>query len=218
MLHPLPARRDGEDPEVRDAEVRLVEPPPPRCLVGEELATKGGLSEPSPGDRHGAPVSFEEEVRNLPALRCIREAEAEDPIRLNPEAVGFTLDADLDLPSEGQAQVPGRPRSPREHFLGRDESHPLAAPAIHLEGHHDLGDRKRVVKEDPGEVPVLRVPPDAPPDLTLRLEDLHAAVPKGIDQGFGARGVPVKLHGRAIKIAVVEEELQAAERRLPAPI
>ena len=30
-------------------------------------------------------------------------------------------------------------------------------------------------------------------------------------------GVPVELHGRAIKVAVVEEELEAAERRLLAP-
>lgn len=73
------------------------------------------------------------------------------------------------------------------------------------------------MKEDPRDVAFLRVPPDAAsPELTLRLEDLRAAAPQGIDEGLGPAGVPVELHGRAIKVAVMEEELQAAEGRLPA--
>lgn len=74
------------------------------------------------------------------------------------------------------------------------------------------------MQKDPGEVAVLRVPPDASrPRHTLDREDLRAAFPKGVDEGLGPPGVPVELHGRAIQVAMVEEELQAAERCLPAP-
>src|SRR6185295_4123930 len=60
-FHPLPARRHGQDPEVRYAEVRLVESLPPYLPVAEELAEKAGLREPLPRDRHGAAVGFKEE-------------------------------------------------------------------------------------------------------------------------------------------------------------
>ena len=105
--HPLFGRRHGQDPEVRDAEVRLVDSLPPRLAVAEEFAAKGGLQKPLPRYRHGAPISFEKEVRNLPALRGVREAEAEDTIRLNPEAVELLAFAQIDLPAEGQPQAPG---------------------------------------------------------------------------------------------------------------
>lgn len=217
--HPLLARGHSEDPEVRDAEVGLVVSLPPCLLVADELAQEARLREPIPRDRHGAPVGFEEEECVPPVLRRVLEAKAEDPIGFHSQAVRLAAMADLDLPAEGQAQPPGFCRRRGEHLLGRDELHPLAAPAGDLEGDHDLGYRERVVEENPGDVPVLRVPPDAaPPYLSLRLEDLRAAVPQGIDQRFGAAGVPVELHGRAVEIAVVKEELQAPERRLPASI
>jgi len=63
-----------------------VKPLPPGLLVCKELAAKGGLQKPLSRYRHGAPIGFEKEVRNLPALRGVREAEAEDTIRLNPSA------------------------------------------------------------------------------------------------------------------------------------
>ena len=86
-----------------------------------------------------------------------------------------------------------------------------------LEGRHDLGDRERVVEEDSGDVPILRVPPDASsPYHTLGLKDLGAAVPEGIDEGLRAAGVPVELHGRPVKVAMMEEELETAEGRLGA--
>jgi len=71
---------------------------PPRLLVCKELAVKGGLPKPLPGNRYGAPISFEKEVRNLPAFRCVREAEAEDTIRLNPEGVELLAFAHIDPP------------------------------------------------------------------------------------------------------------------------
>jgi hypothetical protein len=155
----------------------------------------------------------------LPVLRSVLEAEAEDPVWLHSQVVRLAALADFDLPAEGQAQPPGFCRRRGEHLLGRDEPHPLSAPAGDLEGHHDLGDREGVVEEDPGEVPILRVPPDAAaPHHTLRLEDLRAAFPEGMDQGLGAAGIPVELHGRPVQIAVVKEELQAPEHCLPARI
>lgn len=218
MLHPLPARRHGEDPEVRYTEVRLVESLSPRLLIRQELPEKARLPKALPHDRHRTAIRFEEEVRVPPGLQCPLELKPEDPIGLHAQAVRLPALADLDLPAEREAQAPGLRWRPREHLLGRDEPHPLATPAGGLEGDHDLGDRKRVVEENPGDVSVLRVPPDAaPPHHTLRLEKLGATVPQGIDQGFGAAGVPVELHGRAIKVAMVEEELEAPERCLPAP-
>jgi hypothetical protein len=217
VLNSLSARRHRKDPEVWDAEVRGVEPLTPSLLVGQEFADKGGLGQALPRDRHRAPVGFKEEVGASPVHWRSVELQAEDTIRLKPQTVELPVLADLDLPAERQAQAPGLRWRSREHLLGRDEMHALAVPTGDLEGHHDLGDRERVVKEDPGEVPVLHVPPDASrPRHTLGLEDLCAALPQGIDQGLGAPGVPVELHGRAIKVAVVEEELEAAKRCLPA--
>ena len=95
--HPLPARRDCEYPEVRDAEVRLVEPPPPYLPVAHELAEKARLSESLPRDRHRAPVGFEEEERMPPVPRLSLEAQAEDFIRLDPQAVELAPLTDLDL-------------------------------------------------------------------------------------------------------------------------
>lgn len=218
MLHPLPVRRHGEDPKVRYAEVRPVDSLAPCLLIAEELSEKAGLRESLPPDRHCAPVGFEEEKRMPSVLRPTLVAKPEDLIRFHAQVVRLPIMADIDLPAEGEAQAPGRLRCPREHLFRPDELHPLAAPAGDLKGHHDLGDCDRVVQEDPGEVPVLRVPPDASrPRHTLGLEDLRATVPEGIDQGFGALGIPVELHGWAIEVAVVEEELEAAEGRLLAP-
>src|SRR4051794_15312764 len=218
MLHPLPARRHGQDPKVRYAEVGFVESLPPCLLITDELAQKAGLPEAFPCDRHRPPVGFEEEVGTPPVLWRSVELKAEDLIRLHAKAVGLPALSDLDLPAEGQAKPPGRLRSPREHLLGRDELHPLATPASDLERNHDLGDRKRVVKEHSRDVALLRLPPDAAPlQSSFPLEQLRAMVPQGIDEGLGPAGVPVELHGRAIKVAVMEEELQAPERRLPAP-
>lgn len=95
--------------------------------------------------------------------------------------------------------------------------HPFTGSAGDLESHHHVGDRKRVVKEDPGEVAVLRVPSNAaPPQVTLGLERCRTPVPEGIDEGLGAADVPVELHRGSVEIAVVEEELEAPEGRLRA--
>src|ERR1700687_1671330 len=99
--HSLLARRHGEDPEVRDAEVRSVKPLPPRLPVGEELAPERGLREALACNRHGAAVSFKEEVPKPPMIRLPRESQAEDPIRLHPEAVELAALLDLNLPPEG---------------------------------------------------------------------------------------------------------------------
>src|ERR1700674_349896 len=98
---PLLARRHGEDPEVRDAEVPPVKALPPGLPVSEELAPEGGLIEPLPRDRHGAPVSFEEEVGAPSLLRRAGEPQTEDPIRFYPEAVELAALLDLYLPAEG---------------------------------------------------------------------------------------------------------------------
>lgn len=79
----LPARRHGQDPGVRDTEVLPVKALPPRFLVGEELATKGGRPESLPRDRHRAAVGFEEEEGAIPTFRFARELETEDSIRLH---------------------------------------------------------------------------------------------------------------------------------------
>lgn len=101
--HPLLARRHGQDPEVREAKVRLVDSPPPGLLVGEELAEKASLRESLPHNRHRTPVGFEEEEGAVPPLRFALEAQAEDPIRLHAQAVRLATVADLDLPAEGKA-------------------------------------------------------------------------------------------------------------------
>lgn len=150
----------------------------PRLFIRENFPKKGRLSEPLPCDRHRAPIRFEEEEGALPVLWLALEVEAEDPIRLHAQAVWLSLRADLYLPAKGKVKALGRCRCAREHLLGRDEPHPLVTSAGDLEGDHDLGDRERMVKEDPGEVAVLRVPADAaPPDVGLGLENLRAAVP-----------------------------------------
>ena len=192
---------------------------PPRLLVSKELAPKGCLPEGLPHDRHRAPVGFEEKVGAPPGLRRAMELKPEDLIRLHAQAVRLPALADLDLPTERQAEAPGRLRCPREHLLGRDEPHPLATSAGDLEGDQDLGNGERVVEEHPRDVAFLRLPPDAAaPEQTTGLEQLGAAMPQSIDEGLRPAGVPIELHGRAIKIAMVEEELQAPERRLPAPL
>jgi hypothetical protein len=76
VLHPLPARRHGQDPEVRDAEVALVKPLPSCPLVREELAEKARLRESPSRDRHRASVGFEEEEGAVPAFRLILEVKA----------------------------------------------------------------------------------------------------------------------------------------------
>jgi hypothetical protein len=179
VSHPLLARCHGEDPEVRDAEVRLVESLPPCLVVCEELAAKGGLQRPLPRYRHSAPVSFEEEVRNLPALQGVREAEAEDSIRLDPETVELLALANFDLPAEGQAKAPGLWRRSSEHLFRLDELNPLALTAGHLEGDHDLGDRKSVTQEEAGEIAILGLHAEsAGLRLALGGERLRAAVPR----------------------------------------
>jgi len=116
------------------------------------------------------------------------------------------------------AQAPGRLRCPREYLLRWDEPQPLATSAGDLEGRHDLGDREGVVKENPRDIALLRFPTDAAPlQPSFPLEQLRAVVPQGIDERLRASGVPVELCGRAVKVVVMEEELQAPERRLPAP-
>lgn len=190
----------------------------PCLLIAKELPEEARLPETLPLDWHGAPVGFEEEEGTVPTLQLTFEAKPEDLIRLHAQAMELPALADIDLPAERQTQAPGSLRCQREHLLGRNEPYPLAAPAGDLEGHHNLGDREGVVKENPRDVAVLRIPPYAtPPHHTLRLEKLGATVSEGIDEGLGAAGVPIELHGRAIKVAVMEEELQAPERCLPAP-
>jgi hypothetical protein len=196
----------------------FVESPPPRLLIGEELAKEGGLGESFPRDRHRSPVSFEEEERALSTFQLALELEAKAPIRFHAQAIGLAVSADLDLPSERKAHPPGFFRSPREYLFRLDELHAFAVSAGDLKSHHDLGDRERVVKEDAGEVPVLRVPPDsAPPQGVFGLEDLGTSVPKGVDERFGTANVPVELHRRTVEIAMVEEELEAPEHRLRTP-
>lgn len=178
MLHPLSARRHGEDPEVRDAEVRPLDSLPPCLLIAKELPEKARLPEALPHDGHRAPVGFEEEEGALPVLWRAVELKAEDPIRLHSQAVEPAVPADIDLPAEGQAQAPGSLRCQREHLLGRDEPHPLAASAGGLDGHHDPGDGEGVIQEDPGDVAFLRVPPDAASlQSSFPLEQLRAAIP-----------------------------------------
>lgn len=192
---------------------------PPRLAVAEEFAAKGGLPEPLPLYGHGASVSFEEEVRDLPAFRLVREAEAEDSIRLDPQAMELLAHAQLDLPAEGQAQSPRLRRRCGEHLLRLDEGHPFPAATADLEGHHHLGDRERVAEEETGEVAILRLRAErAGLQLALGGERLGAAPPKGIDEGLGAADIPVELCGRPVQVAVVEEELQTPERRLRAAI
>lgn len=165
--------------------MRPVKSLPRRLLVREELAEEARLREALPRNRHRTPISFEEEERAPPVLRFVLEVQAKDPIRLHPQAAGFAAVADLDLPSERKAETPSRFRRFGEYLLGWDEPHPLPGSAGNLECHHDLGDRERMVEEDPGQVPVLRIPPDAAPSrITLPLEHLRSAVPQGIDEGF----------------------------------
>ena len=80
---------------------------PPSLPVAEELAPERGLPEPLACDGHRAPVSFEEEERTPPVLRCIIELEAEDPIGLHAQAVRLAAMADFHLPAEWKAQAPG---------------------------------------------------------------------------------------------------------------
>src|ERR1700730_12342164 len=107
MPHPLRTRRDGQDPDVRDAKVGRVKALPPGLPVAEELAPEGGLVETLPRNRHGAPVGFEEEVCESAVLRRSGEADPECAIRFAPDAVELSALADLNLPAEGQPQAPG---------------------------------------------------------------------------------------------------------------
>ena len=217
MLHPLLARRHGEDPEVRDAKVRPVKALPPGLPVAEELSPEGGLLKALPHNGHRTAICFEEEVGTLPTLRLAVVVEAEYPIRLDPEAVEFLALAHLDLPAEGQAQPPGLRRCSREYLLRLDERHPFLAAAGDLEGDHDLGDREGVAQEEAGEVAIRRLPGwRAELPLACGGERLGAAPPQAVDEGLGALDVPVELHGRPVQVAMVEEELQAAKGRLRA--
>ena len=100
VLYPLPGRRHGQDPEVRDAKIPPVDSLPPRLLVAEELPEKAGLDEAPSCDWHCAAVGFEKEVGTVLAFRLTLEAKPEDPIRLHAQAVGLAAVADLDLPAE----------------------------------------------------------------------------------------------------------------------
>lgn len=66
--HPLPRRRDRENPEVRGAEVCLVKSLPPSLAVAEEFSEEGGLCQAFPHDRHRTAIRFEEEVRSPTVL------------------------------------------------------------------------------------------------------------------------------------------------------
>jgi hypothetical protein len=201
MPPPLLARRHGEDPEVRDAEVGSVKALPPGLPVTEELAPEGGLVEAPAHNRHGAAVSFKEEVRQPPMIRLPLEAQAENPIRLYPEAMELAALVDFDLPAERQTQAPGCFRRSGEDLLRRDELHPFRVAADHLDGHHDLGHREGMAKELAGDVAVP-VPSQGAASFALGGEDRRAPVPEGVDHGLGALGVPVELRGRPVEIAV----------------
>jgi hypothetical protein len=213
---PLLARGHGEDPEVRDAEVPSVKALPPGLAVAEELAPEGGLLKALPHNGHRTAIGFEEKVGAALVLWRTGEAEPEDAIRLSTEAVELLALSHFDLPTERQAQSPGRFRRSGEYLLGRDELHPLSVAAGHLEGHHDLGDGEGVAEELAGDISAL--PSDGGTALALGGEDRGAPVPEGIDQGFGALGIPVELRGGPVEVAMVEKELQAPKRRLSAPI
>lgn len=103
VLHALPGRRHGQDPEVRDTEMHPVESLPPRLLVAEELTEEAGLAQPLSHDRHRTPIRFEEEEGAPTVLWCALEAETEDAIGLDSQTVGLALRANLDLPAEGKA-------------------------------------------------------------------------------------------------------------------
>lgn len=218
--YPLLARRDGQDPEVRDGEVPPVDSLPPRLAIGDELAPEGGLPESLPQDRHRPAVRFEEEVRTPAVLRLVPESKAEDPIRFHSEAVERAALPNLEhLPTERQPEPPGGFRWRGEDLFRLDERHVFSRAASRIEAHHDLGDREGVAEERARQAPVLRVPPEgAPPQFALGGENPGAAVPQGIGQRFRALGVPLELRGWPVEIAVVEKELQPPECRLPAAI
>jgi hypothetical protein len=82
VAHPLRTRREAQDPEVRDAEVRPVKPLALGLPVANELAPERGLREGLPSDRNRAAVGFEEEVGVSAVLRLTRESQTEDAVRL----------------------------------------------------------------------------------------------------------------------------------------
>ena len=127
--------------------------------------------------------------------------------------------AHFDLPTERKAKTPGGCRSPCKHLSRLEERHPLPAAADDLESHHHVSDRKGVAEEETGEVPIRGLSAEsAGLQFALGGERLGAAPPQGIGQGLGTADVPVELFGRPVQVAMMEEELQAPERRLPAPI
>ena len=148
-IHPHGTRRDREDTETMDAKMSLVNLLCPGCLVGEEFAGERSLGKRPARDRHGAPVGFEEKMHPQGLGVLIRVFQGEDPVG---------DDAELDT-------VP-RLYTPLEWLIFRtkrklvfvEEADAVVFPASEFEGHHYVGNQKRVLKEHPAYGAVFFIP------------------------------------------------------------
>src|SRR3989344_7131318 len=119
------------------------------------------------------------------------------------------MQTNVDLPAKPKALTPLLFACSGQNFLRGNELQACPSPTGGLKGHHDFGDRKRVLQEHSGEVAVLGVPTKATTgSLGSSLQNPSAAIPERIDQGLRTAGVPVELHQRSVEIAVAKGELE----------
>ncbi len=200
-IHSHGTRRHRKDAETMDAKMSLVNLLGPGRFVGKEFAGERSLGERPARDRHGASVGFKEKMHPQGLGVLVPVFQGEDPVG---------DDAELDTVPRLYTPLERLPLSAKRKLVFVEESDAVMFSAGEFEGHHHIGNQKRVFKEHPAYGTVFLIPRNrARNNAEFLVQKCPGLVAQTIyDMFTAALVVIVELGAWPFQIPMAVEELQ----------